>query len=249
VLPLLAAHGLRGVAFDLPGLGFAERPASFEYTWTGQGAWAAAAVDALGLEEFHLVVHDFGGPVGFELCAAMPERIRSLTILNTGADVERFHRPWALELLARPSLSVPGLRVLPRAAFRRLMWRVGIADRTAASNAELDAWLELLRLQDGGRACIRMATGLERTRAKSDRYRQALGARDVPVQVLWGVEDPVLKLEREGASVLEFTGARLHRLPGKHFLQEDCFAAIADHVARLAAEAAPVGAAREGRSA
>jgi haloalkane dehalogenase len=82
-----------------------------------------------------------------------------------------------------------------------------------------------------------MAAGLELTRAKSDRYREALGALEVPVQVLWGVKDPVLKLEREGASVLEFTGAPLQRLPGKHFLQEDCFAAIADHVARLAAKA------------
>ena len=46
LLPVLAGHGLRGVAFDLPGLGLAERPATFDYTWTGLGAWTAAAVDA-----------------------------------------------------------------------------------------------------------------------------------------------------------------------------------------------------------
>ena len=107
VLPVLAAHDLRGVAFDLPGLGLAERPAAFDYTWTGLGAWSAAAVDALGLERFHLVVHDFGGPVGFELCAGMPERVRSLTILNTSVDVEHFHRPWALEP-ARPAVALIG---------------------------------------------------------------------------------------------------------------------------------------------
>src|SRR5947209_5473080 len=70
VLAELATRGLRGVAFDLPGLGLAERPADFDYTWTGLGGFARAAVDALELDGFHLVVHDIGGPVGFELTAA-----------------------------------------------------------------------------------------------------------------------------------------------------------------------------------
>jgi pimeloyl-ACP methyl ester carboxylesterase len=99
LLPELARRGLRGVAFDLPGLGLADRPADFEYNWTGLGAWSVAAVDALELDRFHLVVHDFGGPVGFELCARVPERIRSLTILNTVVEVEHFHRP---DLLGHP---------------------------------------------------------------------------------------------------------------------------------------------------
>ena len=32
VLPELASRGLEGVAMDFPGLGFAERPAAFDYT-------------------------------------------------------------------------------------------------------------------------------------------------------------------------------------------------------------------------
>ena len=32
VLAELAGRGLRGVAFDLPGLGLADRPARFDYT-------------------------------------------------------------------------------------------------------------------------------------------------------------------------------------------------------------------------
>ena len=83
VLDELAARDLRGVAFDLPGLGLADRPESFDYTWTGLGGYCAAAIGALELEHFHLVVHDLGGPVGFELAAAMPDRVKSLTLLNT----------------------------------------------------------------------------------------------------------------------------------------------------------------------
>lgn len=75
VLAELAGRDLRGVAFDLPGLGLAGRPEHFDYTWTGLGRFCVAAIDALELERLHLVVHDIGGPVGFELAAAMPERV------------------------------------------------------------------------------------------------------------------------------------------------------------------------------
>ena len=99
MLPELASRGLRAVAFDLPGLGLADRPTDFDYTFAGLGRFAAAAVDALGLERFHLVVHDAGGPVGFEMAAGMPERIRSLTILNTVVTMDKV--PFVMEVYAR----------------------------------------------------------------------------------------------------------------------------------------------------
>ena len=46
VVPLLAELGLRGVAFDLPGLGLAERPTAFDYSWSGLGRWTGDAIDA-----------------------------------------------------------------------------------------------------------------------------------------------------------------------------------------------------------
>src|SRR3954447_11232500 len=58
VIAELANRGLRGVAFDLPGLGLADRPEDYDYTWTGLGLFARAAIDALEHERFHLVVHD-----------------------------------------------------------------------------------------------------------------------------------------------------------------------------------------------
>src|SRR5687768_16293338 len=83
LVPELATRGLRGVAFDLPGLGLAVRPSDFDYSWTGLGRFASAAIYALGFGRFHLVVHDIGGPVGFEVAAANPDLVKSMTILNT----------------------------------------------------------------------------------------------------------------------------------------------------------------------
>ncbi|MGI8557119.1 MAG: hypothetical protein ACR2ND_02220 [Solirubrobacteraceae bacterium] len=59
----------------------------------------------------------------------------------------------------------------------------------------------------------------------SDRY---------PVQVVWGTRDPPLKVDIHGEAARRAAGIdTIHRLPGKHFLQEDQAPAIADLVAGI----------------
>ena len=235
VLGELADRGLRGVAWDLPGLGLAERPPTFDYTWSGLGRFCLAAVDALELERFHLVVHDIGGPVGFELAAAVPERVRSLTILNTVIEVDTFKRPWSMEPFARRGVGEAYLRTLTKPAFRMLMRMQGIEDVTAVPRAELDAYVDLLRGADGGAAFLRIMRGFERTPAKRALYESAVRDVPYPVQIVWGERDPALKLAVHGKQARRATGlADIHRVPAKHFLQEDQAPAIAERVARLA---------------
>src|SRR5438876_11495488 len=83
VLGELAARGLRGVAFDLPGLGLADRPADFDYTWTGLGRFCVSAVYSFMLEHVQLVVHVIVGPVGFMLAAAIGGLVAYLSVLIT----------------------------------------------------------------------------------------------------------------------------------------------------------------------
>jgi len=234
VLDELAARDVRGVAFDLPGLGLADRPENFDYTWTGLGGYCTTAIDALELEHFHLVVHDLGGPVGFELAAAVPDRVRSLTVLNTIVDVDTFKRPWSMEPFARRGIGEVYLRALSKPAFRMLMGLQGVADRSAVPNAELDAYVDLLKLEDGGRAFLRIMRGFERTAVKRDLYRSVLASDRYPVQVVWGARDPALKVDLHGEAARRAAGLdSIHRLPGKHFLQEDQAPAIADLVAAI----------------
>ncbi len=235
VIAELAALGLRGVAIDLPGLGLAERPASFDYTWSGLGRFCVEAVDALELGRFHLVVHDIGGPVGFELAAAIPDRIASLTVLNTVVDVDGFRRPWSMEPFATPIGSVY-LRTLVKPAFRALMRLQGIKDMSAVRSVELDAYVDLLRRQDGGRAFLQIMRGFERTAEKQSLYRSVLADKRYPVGVLWGAQDPALKPGTHGENARRAAGLdRLDTVPAKHFLQEDQAPAVAAHIARTAA--------------
>lgn len=76
--------------------------------------------------------------------------------------------------------------------------------------------------------------GFERTRAKRDLYHRVLGDGRYPVQVVWGANDPVLKLTTEGEAARRAADAdTIHTLPAKHFLQEDQAPAVAEHIARI----------------
>ena len=58
---------------------------------------------------------------------------------------------------------------------------------------------------------------------------------DRPALIVWGANDPTLTVAKYGEEAREAAGVeRVHTLPGKHFLQEDCAPAIAEHVAQIA---------------
>ncbi|HEX6117090.1 MAG TPA: alpha/beta fold hydrolase [Solirubrobacterales bacterium] len=233
VAPLLAARGLRAVAFDFPGLGLAKRPERFDYSWSGLAGWMGAALEALAVERCHLVVHDIGGPIGFEWAIRNPERVLSLTALNTMAEVAGFRRPWSMHPFSVRGLGELWLRSLNRWAFSELFYLQGVGQRSAVPRDEVFAYYDLLKREDGGRAFLRIMRGFELTRAKEDFFRAGLGARSWPAQVVWGAEDPALGREhmRGVAAMLSVAPAEL---PAKHFLQEDQAPAIADAVAALA---------------
>jgi pimeloyl-ACP methyl ester carboxylesterase len=234
VVPALAARGLRGIAVDLPGLGLAERPTHADYSWTGLGRWLGSATDALELERFHLVVHDIGGPIGLEVAAAAPDRVRSLTILNTAIAVESFHRPWVMEPFAHPVLGEAWLKSMQLPGiFVALMRALGVTRRVPA--AEIACYIPLLLGDDGGRAFLQIMRGFEATADKERRYLAALRSKPYPAQVVWGVRDRMLTWRRYGVQAQRATGLDdAILLPGKHFVQEDCPEEIADAVHQLA---------------
>ena len=184
------------------------------------------------------MVHDVGGPVGFELAAAMPERVRSLTVLNTVVEVDGFKRPWSMEPFARRGIGEVYLRTLTKPAFKVLMRMQGIGDMSKVEAGELDAWVDLLKREDGGRAFLQIMRGFERTKAKRDLYVGTLRDVPYPVQIVWGADDPALTLSEKGEEARLAAGLdEIHALPAKHFVQEDQAPAVAERIASLAAAA------------
>lgn len=91
----------RCVAPDHVGMGLSAKPADYDYTLAARIADIEALVASLGLKRVHLVVHDWGGPIGFGFAARHPEMIGRLVILNTAAfPADRI--PWRIALCKAP---------------------------------------------------------------------------------------------------------------------------------------------------
>jgi pimeloyl-ACP methyl ester carboxylesterase len=83
-LPVLAAAGYRAVAPDQRGYSPRARPIEVaEYRVGRLVADVLGWADALDAERFHLVGHDWGGAVAWQVAGRHPDRLRTLTVLST----------------------------------------------------------------------------------------------------------------------------------------------------------------------
>ncbi len=81
IIPDLAER-FRVIAPDLRGLGDSSRPAGgYDKKTVGNDVWRLVR-DVLGLPEFHLVGHDWGGPTAYAVAAAHPDAVRRLAVLD-----------------------------------------------------------------------------------------------------------------------------------------------------------------------
>jgi pimeloyl-ACP methyl ester carboxylesterase len=77
VMPRLAER-YTAIAPDLRGLSDSSRPAA-AYDKKTLGADIAALANRLGFKRFHLVGHDWGGPVAFSVAAHHPKAVKTPT--------------------------------------------------------------------------------------------------------------------------------------------------------------------------
>ncbi len=78
----------RVIAFDHLGCGFSSRPRNFGYRLADHLRIVDEFTRELALSSLHLLVHDWGGPIGLGWAVRHPERIRSLVISNSAVFME-----------------------------------------------------------------------------------------------------------------------------------------------------------------
>lgn len=76
---------LRCVAPDHVGMGLSDKPAGYDYTLASRIGDIEALVSRLGLKKVHLVVHDWGGAIGFGWAGRHPGMVGGIVITNTAA--------------------------------------------------------------------------------------------------------------------------------------------------------------------
>jgi pimeloyl-ACP methyl ester carboxylesterase len=85
------------VAPDYPGFGHSDwpDPKQFAYTFDHVASVIDDFTQALSLSRYTLYVQDYGGPVGFRMAMAHPERVQALIVQNAVAHNEGLGAIWA----------------------------------------------------------------------------------------------------------------------------------------------------------
>ncbi|MBV8290599.1 MAG: alpha/beta fold hydrolase [Mycobacterium sp.] len=195
------------VAPDMPGFGGADKRADQDYTLAGYAAHLGGVIDQLGINRVRVVAHDFGGPFALTWAAAHPERLASITLINTGVLLDyRWHRKaqvWRTPVLGE---------LFMRASTARVARWVLRHDNPGLP----DEWVERIagHLLPGGtkRAVLRLYRSTRRE--DMDALVAPLRGRDPDALVVWGDADvyiPTVQAERQRRV---FPRVRIEILPG-----------------------------------
>jgi pimeloyl-ACP methyl ester carboxylesterase len=95
-LLLRLSDGFHLVAPDYPGFGHSDAPdpKTFAYTFDAIASVTEHFTEALGLSRYTLYMQDYGGPVGFRMALAHPERVEALIVQDAVAHNEGLGVNW-----------------------------------------------------------------------------------------------------------------------------------------------------------
>ena len=179
----------RSIAIDLPGFGQADKPPALPngmpYSMAGYQTWLEPALDDLGVRRVHLALHAFGGIVGLTWAAMHPQRVGSLTLIDTGV-LPGYRGNLIANLWRRPVAGEIVQRLTTRPVFKLFMRQGNIR----GLNSE---WLNAF-IDEDDRETRRVTLELYRSidDLGSPLLGEALRPYDLDALVLWGRRDPFI---------------------------------------------------------
>lgn len=191
-----------------------------------------ALLDELGLDRVDLVAHDWGALVGFDLCLAHPDRVRTYVAIAVPAPYIRMSPAlMAAMMKAMPHLwfqwviATPGLgpSLLSGGRQRLAHWLLRSFEVQPMDDDDVASYVESLRDPARARAASRLYRGLIlpgfMNIIRGAYLGRVLATRTL---VLIGDEDDALPRDALAVSVADAPRARVEFVPGgAHFLVDD----------------------------
>jgi pimeloyl-ACP methyl ester carboxylesterase len=203
-----AGTGRRALALDLPDFGETEAPPGFEHTVPGYAEFLAQALATLGIERAHLVIHDFGGPIGLFWAAMHPDALASVTLIDTGILPDyRWHR--LARIWRTPGLGELFQATATRGAFRRLVSR---GEPRGLPRPFVEKMYDHYDRRTK-RAVLALYRDTDDPGAMSTEFCELMGSRDIPALVIWGEHDAYLPASYAEKQRQAFPSADVHVLP------------------------------------
>lgn len=239
LIPLLAPR-YHLIAPDFPGFGHSDAPppSVYAYTFDHLAETTNHLLDLLSIEKCSFYLHDYGGPVGFRMLLAQPQRAHALIIQNANAYQEGLGTKWSgiAQYWADPKAhpEVPDAFLSLAAAEQR---HTGGTSHPERYNPDIWTDEDAHLAQPGQRE---IQTGLlydYRTNVASYPAWQAwLREHRPPTLVAWGANDPSFIAPGAEAFQRDLPDAEIHLLDAGHFAldekNDEIAALILDFLAR-----------------
>lgn len=226
--------GLRAIAIDLPGLGLSGRPEDFDYRFPVFASFCKDFLNQIKVQQFHLILHDIGAPIGFALAAMVSDRVKSITILNAMLDLAKFVKPLLMRPFEMPVLGEAELMTLTHSTWPLMMKYACVENLDAIPKEEVAAYIDLLKREDDGKAFLKIMRHFEKAPAFTATCYATVQNPAWPIQLIWGNNDPFLPYDE---FAVQFQNARpgvtTFQVKAKHLLQEEQFQFIAEKVKEL----------------
>jgi len=235
LLTRLSAH-YHLIAPDYPGFGHSDAPSAnqFAYTFDHISRVMQHFAESLGIERYVLYMQDYGGPVGFRLAIAHPQRVQALIIQNAAAHEEGLGPLWQKrrEFWADRAANEAGLRAnfLSLAATKQR--HVGF--NPEPETLDPDRWIDEFAFLSGpGQADIQTDLFYDyRTNVASYPAWDAWLRQHQPATlVIWGKYDPSFLVAEAAAYQRDLPKAEVHILDAGHFALYEKPAEIAGRIA------------------
>ncbi|WP_307795940.1 alpha/beta fold hydrolase [Amycolatopsis sp. 195334CR] len=225
-LSALLAPFATGIAVDLPGFGFSEPPAEFDFGLNSHAALLAEFLDGLGKGPVHLLGNSMGGAIALLVAARRPELVRTLTLISPAMPDRRVdHRRLSDPRMALAYLPFVGKRVRhalaslgPEERAKQVI-KLCFADPAAFPERRLAELAEehSARAEFAWAAPAMAKSTFGIFRAWFSRGPASLWAAaaevTAPTLVIWGEKDRVISVRRASRTATLVPRARLFVLP------------------------------------
>ncbi|HYG95701.1 MAG TPA: alpha/beta fold hydrolase [Solirubrobacterales bacterium] len=223
-----ARTGKRALAFDLPDFGETIAPAGFEHHVAGYAAFLGEGLGSLGVERAHLVLHDFGGPIGLVWAMTHPDALASVTLIDTGL-LPGYRWHYLARIWRTPVLGEIFQAITTRAGFR---FALNANEPRGLPREFVDTTYDHYDSRTR-QAVLKLYRATPDPGAMSENLIGLFRPRDVPALVIWGEHDAYLPASYAVRQREAFPSAEVHVLPASGHWP---FADAPETVERLLAE-------------
>jgi len=216
IIPLLHDH-YDVIALDLLGCGDSDMPLDESYSIKEHARRLCLFADTLGLQRFHLVGHDLGGGIAQIFAVNHPERLLTLSLLNSVA-----HNFWPVQPIS--ALRVPIVREILMSAVdmgaMRIVVSRGLYHQERLTDELLALFLHPLTSQQGRKAFKHFARCLNADNLVE--IAPLLATLATPTLILRGDADPFLSVNIRRFLADTIPGCEVHTIAtASHFIMED----------------------------